>query len=161
MRGQRPSDLKIAVEAARVRVYDVFNALNSDDAFDVHCEHESSTGTRMRQHICRARFKDDISNAAARAWASSLTQRCMGLTQECIFSESAGHALGRAQAEESREGVMQQRFALEMARVIAASAELQQAMVDYYDLERQYDEARRGNRDRGCERAEPPHQCAR
>jgi hypothetical protein len=161
VRGQKPSDYKIALEAARVRVYDVFNALNSDDAFDVHCQQESATGRRMRRHVCRPQFKDDISNAAAKAWANTLKERCDGLTQECIFSETAGHAKVQAQAEEAREGVMQQRFALEMARVIADHPELQQAILDYYALERRYDEARTGKRDRGCERSDPPPRCTR
>src|SRR5690606_12083183 len=68
VRGQPLSELRTALEMARVRVYDLFNDLNSDDAFDVRCRHEAATGTRMRQHICRPQFKDDISNASARAW---------------------------------------------------------------------------------------------
>jgi hypothetical protein len=78
VRGQRAADIRSAHEAARVRVYDVFNALNSDDAFDVHCQLEASTGTRMRQHICRPRFKDDISSAAAKAWVDGLKSACPG-----------------------------------------------------------------------------------
>ena len=37
VRGRRLSDFRSALEIARVRVYDLFNDLNSDDAFDVHC----------------------------------------------------------------------------------------------------------------------------
>src|SRR5690606_23636202 len=117
VRGRRLSDFRSALEMARVRVYDLFNELNSDDAFDVRCEHETSTGTRMRQHICRPRFKDDISNAAAKAWVYGLKEACAdgGVTQNCIFSESAQQAMSMAQAEEALEPVMQKRFELEMA----------------------------------------------
>ncbi len=84
VRGQRLSDFRFALEAARVRVYDVFNDLNSDDAYDVHCQTETSTGTRMRQHTCRPQFKDDIANAAATAWVYGIKDACPdGLTQDC------------------------------------------------------------------------------
>jgi hypothetical protein len=146
VRGRRLSDFRFALEAARVRVYDVFNALNGDDAFDVRCEAESSTGTRMRQRICRPRFKNDISSAAAQAWVHGLLHACGGLTGYCIFSEAAQSGMSRAQAEESKEPLMQQRFAQEMARVVAGSAELQQAILDYQALERAFEEARSGKR---------------
>jgi hypothetical protein len=162
VRGQRLSDIRFAVEAARVRVYDVFNELNSDDAFDVHCQRETSTGTRMQQHICRPRFKDDISNAAAKAWIYGVRDACQGeLTQDCMFSESASQGISRAQAEESREAHMQKRFAHEMARVVVESPELRQAILDYEALERGYREARSGRRERGCARSEPPPRCSR
>lgn len=162
VRGRRMSDFRSALEMARVRVYDLFNDLNSDDAFDVHCQHEAATGTRMRQHICRPRFKDDISNAAAKAWVYGLKEACPGgVTQDCIFSEYAQQAMSMAQAEEALEPVMQKRFELEMARVVAESPELQQAMLDYQALERSYDEARGGRRARRCNRPSPPPRCSR
>jgi len=162
VRGRRLSDFRSELQVARVRVYDVFNDLNSDDAFDVHCQIEDSTGTRMRQHICRPQFKDDISNAAAKAWAYGLMDACAGgLTQECIFSPAASQAISSAQAEESREPVMQRLFAQEMARVVAENPELQQAILDYEAVERAYEEARGGQRARGCDRPTPPPRCSR
>jgi hypothetical protein len=161
VRGQRLSDFRIALEAARIRVYDVFNDLNSDDAFDVHCQVEASTGTRTRQHVCRPQFKDDISNAAARAWINGLMDACgSDVTQDCIFSERASQAISSAQAEEGRESVMQKRFAVEMARVVAENPEMQQVILEYQELERAYDDARR-QRARGCDRPEPPPRCSR
>jgi len=162
VRGRRMSDFRSALETARVRIYDLFNDLNSDDAFDVHCQHEAATGTRIRQHICRPRFIDDISSAAAQAWMDGLRDACPdGVTQDCIFSESAQQAMSMAQAEEALQPVMQQQFELEMARVIAESPELQQAVLDYQALERSYDEARGGRRARRCAGASPPPRCSR
>lgn len=165
VRGQRLSDFRFRVEAARIRVYDLFNDLNSDDAFDVHCQEEDSTGTRMRQHICRPRFKDDISNAAARAWVYGIMDACPtgSLDQGCIFGSPAAAALAksRALAEESWEPGMQERFAIEMARVVAANPEMQQAILDYEAVERAYEDARGGRRTRGCDQPEPPPRCSR
>jgi hypothetical protein len=163
VRGRRLEDFRFAVEAARVRVYDLFNDLNSDDAFDVHCQEESSSGTRMRQHVCRPQFKDDIANAAATAWAQGIKESCPPHwpTQVCIFSDYASLARSRAQAEEAKAGPMQKRFEQEMARVVSESPELQRAMLDYEAAERGYDEARRAPRGRRCDRPEPPARCSR
>jgi len=163
VRGQPLSELRTALEMARVRVYDLFNDLNSDDAFDVRCRHEAATGTRMRQHICRPQFKDDISNASARAWVYGIKDWCTGgLTQECIFDgPAAQHAMSRAQAEETREGPTQKLFEAELARVLLESPELQQAILDYEALERAYDEARGGRGPRVCARPSPPRRCMR
>jgi hypothetical protein len=142
VRGQRLPDLRMQVESAKVRVYDLFNALNSDDAFDVSCDYEDSTGSRMRQHVCRPRFKTDIATDAARQWRHGLMSACGGVTQECIFSEGAQQAMSMAQAEESREAHMQRLFTQELARAVLESEEIREAILDFQDLERRYAEAR-------------------
>lgn len=153
VRGRKPAELRAAVEAARVRVYDVFNALNSDDAFDVQCRREASTGRRMKRQVCRPRFKDDISNAAAKAFVNGIKDWCRtGLTmQECIFGTDdrrsyVAQGISRAQAEESREGPMQKLFVNEFVRVLLENPELQQAILDYEALEQAYHESRPGRR---------------
>ena len=162
VRGKRLSDIASALEVARVHVYDVFNDLNSDDAFDVHCEREASTGSRIKRDVCRPRFKADISNAAAKAWTDALKWVCTGgVSQDCIFSPYASSAISAAQGEESREGGMQRQFALEMARVVAESPELRKAIVEYQAIERAYREAHRAQHPaRGCARSDPPRRCS-
>src|SRR6185436_1716230 len=102
VRGRKLSDFRAELHAAMVHVYDVFNELNSDDIFDVHCQIEDSTGTRMRQQTCRPQFKDDIANAAAKAWVNGVRDACGGqLTQGCIFSDAANQGKSAAMAEEA------------------------------------------------------------
>ena len=162
VRGRRLADFRAELEAARVHVYDLFNALNSDDAFDVHCQIESTTGTRLRQQTCRPQFKDDISQAAAKAWVDGIRDACgRQLTQDCIFSDAASLAKSRALAEESWEPIMQQRFAIEMARVVRANPEMQQAILDYEAVERAYAEARNSRSGRGCDGDEAAPRCSR
>jgi hypothetical protein len=160
--GRRVSDFRAELHAAMIHVYDVFNELNSDDAFDVHCQVEDSTGTRMREQTCRPQFKDDISNAAAKAWVNGIRDACGGqLTQDCIFSDAANQGKSAALSEEAVEPLMQKRFALEMARVVAEHPEMQQAILDYQAVERAYDEALGGRRGRACDREDPPPRCTR
>jgi hypothetical protein len=95
------------------------------------------------------RFITDISNAAAREWMAGLFSACdgAGVTQDCIFSDSAQSAMSRAQAEESKKPHMQRRFEEEMAYVVLKSPEFRQAILDYEALEREYRESRVGRRE--------------
>ena len=162
VRGRKLSDFRAELHAAMVHVYDVFNEFNSDDIFDVHCQVEDSTGTRMREQTCRPQFKDDISNAAAKAWVNGIRDACGGqLTQDCIFSDAANQGKSAALSEEAVEPLMQKRFALEMARVVAEHPEMQQAILDYQAVEHAYDEAVGGRRGRACDREDPPPRCRR
>lgn len=40
--------------------YSIYNKLNDDNEFDVRCFYETPTGTRIKNHVCRAKF---ITNA--------------------------------------------------------------------------------------------------
>jgi hypothetical protein len=160
VRGRKLGDFRAELDAARVRVYDLFNELNSDDRFDVHCHIQDATGTRMRHQACRPQFQDDISSAAGKAWVRGIQDACGGqLTQECIFSEAANQGISAAQAVEAFQPGLQQQYAVEMARVVAKSPEMQQAMLDYEAAERAYDEARGGRR--RCDQPDPPPRCSR
>jgi len=164
VRGRRLADFRAELRAARIRVYDLFNDLNSDDAFDVQCRTEDSTGTRMRQQTCRPQFKDNISSAAANAWVHGIRDACGSqLTQDCMFDPGGPASLAKsmALAEESWEPGMQQRFAVEMARVVRDNPEMQQAILDYEAVERAYEEARNGKPGRGCDGKDPPARCSR
>ena len=152
VRGRKPRELRTALEAARVRVYEVFNALNSDDRFDVRCRHEAATGRRMRKHICRPRFQDEISAAAAEAFMYALKEVCPAdmAGQECLFRRkfAASLALERAQAEEVRAGPLQELFVLEFERIALEHPELQQAMLEYEVVEQALQESLRRRRQR-------------
>jgi hypothetical protein len=156
VRGRRLADFRAELEAAQLRVYSLFNDLNSDDAFDVRCQTEDSTGTRLRQQNCRPQFVDDISTDAGKAWVNGLEDRCPGgMTQDCIFGNpgAASQARSAALAEEGHQPTMQKRFADEMARVVRDHPEMQQALLDYEAVERAYKAARDGQRGRVREAA--------
>ena len=46
-------DLKHEMYEAEETLYGIFNALNSDDDFDIHCYEEAPTGTKIKQRICK------------------------------------------------------------------------------------------------------------
>jgi hypothetical protein len=64
--------LRLEVQAARERVYDLFNSLNSDDEFDIHCRNVPRTGTRIPRagaaaRTCDGRPRDHRASRGARA----------------------------------------------------------------------------------------------
>ena len=55
--------LRREVYRAEENFFEMFNALNDDDEFDVRCFYETPTGTKIRQHVCRAEFVSDAYGA--------------------------------------------------------------------------------------------------
>jgi hypothetical protein len=153
VRGRRLADFRIEVEQARVRAYDIFNEINSDDDFDVRCAHEQATGTRMRQQICRARFEDRISATAAKDYFSALRWRCGEVTADCIFDpDKSAAGISAAQAVEGQAPIRRDQMNEEIYRLARENLEFAQAILDWYDATLRYDELRTGRRDRARER---------
>jgi hypothetical protein len=47
--------------------YQLFNELNKEDDYDVHCQMEAPLGTRLKKRICRIAFYEDAEAEAAQA----------------------------------------------------------------------------------------------
>ncbi|MDH3440284.1 MAG: hypothetical protein OEM63_06010 [Gammaproteobacteria bacterium] len=43
-------------DLAQVRMFDLFNTLNSDDEFDIECDYEQRIGSRRWHHVCTPKF---------------------------------------------------------------------------------------------------------
>ena len=54
--GKRLYQLRKEIVEAEDRFFKLYNALNTDDDFDVHCAREASLGSRITQRVCRADF---------------------------------------------------------------------------------------------------------
>lgn len=115
--------LKQEIFRTQENFFAVFSALNDDDEYDVRCFMETGTGTRIRRHVCRARFVTDAySRAAARF---------------------VGGVPGPFQDPELVVTMKSKRFEEKMTNLIAAHPELKDALDDYtkarltYETERQ------------------------
>ena len=49
-------DLRRDVYEAQENFFELFNSLNLDHEYDVNCYYEAPTGTRIRNHVCKANF---------------------------------------------------------------------------------------------------------
>ena len=154
VRGRRLSELRYELQAAREHAYDVFNALNSNDEFDILCDDERKYHSRTKKRVCKARFETDISAAAAREYMSALFFACrpdatgeFNLTN-CMFSDASANAISSAQAVEGQAPPKRDALSDEIWRVANEHPEFAEAILEYFQLSQQYDAATsRGRRD--------------
>ena len=54
VRGYKPLiNLKLEMYEAEEALYDIFNSLNSDDDYDIHCYKEAPTGSKLPRRVCK------------------------------------------------------------------------------------------------------------
>jgi hypothetical protein len=148
VRGRRLSELRIEIEQARRRAYDIFNEINSNDDFDVKCVGESSTGTRMRQQRCRAEFEGRISSRAAQDYMNTLRWVCPeGLTQDCMFSGYSSSGISAAQGVEAELPSKRKQMDDEIVRLANEDDRFAQAILDYYEKHQEYEAERKRRHD--------------
>ena len=153
VRGRRVGELRLEVELKRERAYEIFNELNSNDDFDVSCDQENTSGTRLRRHVCRAQFENRISSDTAKEYMSTLFSLCQpnaeGFldTQACMFSGPGASAKGAAQGVEGQLPGKREQMTEEIFRVARENDEFAQAILDWYEANQQYDAARKRRAD--------------
>jgi hypothetical protein len=54
--GRTPENVRIEIERLEVAVYERFNALNSNDEFDIHCFEQARTGSNIPTRTCAPNF---------------------------------------------------------------------------------------------------------
>lgn len=132
VRGQRSMlSYRVEIDAARDHIFDVFNALNSDDAFDITCRYERPTGTRIPERRCRPAFLKEATADAAGAYLDAL-----------FFEDGGEAAMSQAMVANSRARTMHEELVEEMERLVVEHPELAAAFVEYFELQDAYREAR-------------------
>lgn len=59
--------LRLELWAAEDRAYELFNELNGDDDYDIHCYREAPTGSRVLRRVCRTQYELDATAEEAKA----------------------------------------------------------------------------------------------
>jgi hypothetical protein len=67
VKGTRLWKLREDMVRTEEQFYKLFNELNTEDDFDVHCRMEAPLGTRLKKRICRIAFYEDAEAEAAQA----------------------------------------------------------------------------------------------
>jgi hypothetical protein len=138
--GQRSlGQLRLEVQLARERVYGLFNSLNSDDEFDIHCRNAPRTGTRIPRRVCRPQYANDATSEAGSEFVLTRLLNCYRLSAEACL----GLASARAAVPVSLVPVKDRQLAEEVERVARENAEFRQAIAGFQVVERRYDDARR------------------
>ncbi len=148
VRGKRLGELRLQVTAARERAYAIFNEINSNDGFDVRCREVRRYFSHATRRVCRAQFEDRISAAAGAEYLGMLFMSCPGegITQDCMFSGYGQTAANAARRVEGQLPNKRDEMNDEIVRLANENDEFAQAILDFYEASRQYDEAR-GRRD--------------
>lgn len=63
--GRRPENLRVEIERLEQVVYERWNALNSNDEFDIHCLDSEPTGSNIPQTHCAPNFVIEAESRAA------------------------------------------------------------------------------------------------
>src|SRR5882672_4227370 len=147
VRGKRPGDLRLAVESAREHAYDVFDEINSNNDFDVHCGDEKRTFSRMKRRVCHAQFENRIQAQAAKEYMHELFVHCVEITAPGVFSAAAQMGIVRAHSVESEIPGKREEMNQEIVRLANENTQFAQAILDYYKASQEYDTARKGRGD--------------
>jgi len=126
--GQRLYQMRQRIVAAEERFYALYNELNKNDEFDVHCANEAPLGTRLRQRVCRANF---IATAEAEFAVSFVAQ----LAGEAGGGSAKQPALVALEREPEYKATM--------LKVVTAHPELLRLLLERNKLEDLYNAARR------------------
>jgi hypothetical protein len=156
VRGRRLTDLRFEVELAQERAYAIFNELNSDDDFDVHCRDERRHHSRATVRTCRAQFENRISAEAAREYMAALAWTCQPSadpngfatlnTQACMFSNNGQSAAAAARAVEGQLPTKHEQMNDEIIRLANEDDRFAQAILDWYETNQHYESARKHRR---------------
>ena len=119
--GDRPLfALRRDVYRAEQNYFDLFNTLNDDDEFDVHCYYEVPSFTHIRRHVCRARFVVEANSREGRQ----------------VFHEEVGAFDIRAEYEiQEKTEILRQK----METLSAEKPELASALMDYANAKQVYE----------------------
>jgi len=109
--GQHVAALRAEIQQAEQILYNRFNAINSSDEFDIACDYQVQTGSKMPRRVCRANF-----------WGTSQARAA----HEGVLRQQGAANLGSAQFEAEARG-KQQELAAEMRRLVTTDPELGQA----------------------------------
>jgi hypothetical protein len=126
VQGRNFASLRLEIQRAEEALYDRFNAINSKDEFDISCEYEVLTGSKIPRRVCRANF-----------WRTSEAHAAHETVLGLQGSSSFGSQQFQAQAL-----YKQSLLAAELRRLAATDPELQQAAFRLGTLEQALSQGR-------------------
>ncbi len=150
VRGRRPLGLlRVEAQAARERVWEVFNEIMPNEEFHIHCSSTRTTGSRIPQRSCRPNFARTGTSDSARALLDGLFQNCEPMAlfapgESPFFHPCAQVGLSAAQIGLTEIRHKERLLDQEIRRLALEDAQLQQAILDYHALYEEYNDARRG-----------------
>lgn len=119
---------------AEVRLFDVFNSLNSNDEFDVECEYIRRVGTRKRIHRCTPRFALEAQREASYEVKAGSEISGAARSGAPMYFESF---IRKPRLREKDERLWQ-----ELAGFVRKDPEIQAALIDLVNAQKAYESER-------------------
>ena len=119
VQGRTFGQLRLEIQRAEEALYERFNAINSKDEYDITCDYEKLTGSKIPRRVCRANF-----------WRTSEARA----SHETVLSMQGSSAFGAEQFQ-AQALYKQSLLAEEMRRLASTDPELQQAAFKLGTLE--------------------------
>jgi hypothetical protein len=137
--------LRREMQAARENVWEVFNATNSDNDFDIACTSAPRTGSHVKNRACRPQYADKATRQAGQDLARRMS--ACGAGDSACLEAAMQMASGEAQAHLAIIPYMDKRLDDEFHRLAAEQPELAAAILEYLAKEHEYEDAvrSRGN----------------
>ena len=146
--GRTLGEYRLELQRARDEVFRRFNDANRGTDTDVTCKDEQPTGSRMRQNVCRSEAENRADAIAAQDFLGSLL-RSAGNYETGIPNAPPGTQVvanigtGVAQADAVTGAAdALAKFEQEWNRLLREDRQFYTAVVEYVELEKQYDSLR-------------------
>lgn len=146
--GHKPlRTLRLEVQQARERVYELLNRYNTDDRFDIQCRRERRPGSHIKERVCRAVYVDEATHRAGSRVAQSLQAACPQGLDKCdaAFGDAEAvfnNATAIFQDEYRAIHELNPEFVWQMRQLVLSVPEITVAFAEYLDKEQEYREAR-------------------
>ena len=148
--GRRLAELRVAVEKSREYAWGIFNEINTNDDFDVHCSDETRTFSHAKVRACRPQFEGRITSAAAKEYLGALFATCPASRvdgeikwQECMTGAYAQRGLARARAVSAEAPGKRDQFSDEIFKLAGENEQFARAILDFYAAQQKYEAARK------------------
>ena len=120
------ADLRRDVFQSEEDFYEIYNELNDNKEYNVRCRYETPTGTRIKNHVCRARYVTKAFSAHAARNRSDISR---------VANQDSNPAMAAKTAK----------FQENLETLLAANPDLQAALIRYNTARARFMEARANN----------------
>jgi hypothetical protein len=147
--GKTLGEYRLELERARDEVFRRFNEANEGSGTDITCKDEQPTGSRMRQNVCRSEAENRGDAAAARGFLNALirnagnyvTGQMDSRPPVSLVNAEIGTGVAQADGQTGEAGALA-KFEQEWMRLLSQDQDFYRAVVQYVELERQYNSLR-------------------
>jgi hypothetical protein len=155
IRGKKPlAQYRLELDQAREEIVKIYNEANSSNDNDLVCRDERPTGSRIPHRVCRSVAQDEVDARGARDFLDSLFRSAgnyqgpQGPSGPPPGGAQVNALIGTGDAQNgaaTKGAAAVADVGAELERLKKENRQLYRAFVKYVELQKGYDEARKGS----------------